>query len=367
MQPDLVKRIPKEEIETPALIIDLDMMERNIQKMADLTKSMGVQLRPHIKTHKCPTIAHMQMAAGAIGIACANLGEAEVMVKAGLKEILITRMVVGPEKVRRLMGLAKQANIMVATDSFENVEELAAGAEVYNSHLGVIIEINVGQNRCGMEPASEEVLQLAKKINATPGLEFMGLQGYEGHLVLIPETERRSREVRIANERVVSTRKILEQNGIEVKIVTGGGTGSCEMTGGFPGMTEIQPGSYPTMDAAYHAIMGQHFEPALTLLTTVISRPTKDRAVVDAGGKALTGDYGPAKVLGVQGAEYRLGGDEYGIIDLKNSDRDLKIGEKIELHPTHGCTTVNLNDVFYGVRNGYLEIVLPIAARGRTN
>lgn len=367
MQPDLVRRIPKEEIETPALIVDLDMMERNIRKMADLTKSMGIQLRPHIKTHKCPTIAHMQMAAGAIGLACANLGEAEVMVKAGLKDILITRMVVGPEKVRRLMGLAKVADIMVATDSFANVAELAVGAKAYNAHLGVIIEINVGQNRCGMEPASDEVLQLAKKIQASPGLEFMGLQGYEGHLVLIPETERRSREVRVANERVVSTRKMLEQNGIEVKIVTGGGTGSCEMTGSFPGMTEIQPGSYPTMDAAYYALMGQHFEPALSLLTTVVSRPTQDRAVVDAGGKALTGDYGPAKVIGITGAEYRLGGDEYGIIDLKNSDRDLKIGEKIELHPTHGCTTANLHDVFYGVRNGYLELVMPIAARGRTN
>jgi D-serine deaminase-like pyridoxal phosphate-dependent protein len=355
------------ELDTPALIVDLDIMERNIQAMADAARRQGVTLRPHIKTHKVPAIAHMQMKAGAVGIGCATLGEAEVMAAAGLSDILVTRAVVGRNKIERLCALSRLTHIQVVTDSEENVDELAEVAETMGVCLGVLMEVDVGQNRCGVEPASARALALAKRIAGKQSLRFGGLQGYEGHLVLIADEQSRVSSTLGANSAGAETKKLLEQNGIEVPILTGGGTGTYNVTGlaVTSGYTEIQPGTYATMDARYSAQMGDEpFGPALGLLTTCVSRPTADRAVVDAGQKAISFDYGAPSIKGRPGLEYLAGkgGDEHGVITCHSDE--LKVGEVIELYPSHGCTTFNLNNWLYGVRNGYVEVVWNIAARG---
>lgn len=360
-----LKRVHKLEIQTPALLLDLDMLERNIRRMAEFARQAGVNLRPHIKTHKCPAIAHRQVAAGAIGVTCATLGEAEVMVAAGIPDVLISRAVVGRGKIARLAGLARHADVKVVADNPVNVRDLSEAAVAFGSRIGVLIEVDVGQSRCGVAPGTPECLALARQITTSEGLQFKGLQGYEGHVVLLKEHRQREEGAARANEAVVNTREKLEQQGIEVPIVTGGGTGTFDLTGKRKGITEIQPGSYATMDASYSDLVGDLFEPALTLLTTVISRPSADRAVVDAGSKALSTDYGPARPKGLPGVEYRGGGDEHGILKLGAESLDLQVGDLVELYPSHGCTTVNLHERFYGIRNDHLEVVLEIVARGR--
>ncbi|HYG57936.1 MAG TPA: alanine racemase, partial [Symbiobacteriaceae bacterium] len=193
------RRIHKQELETPALIVDLDIMERNIAAMAEAARASGISLRPHVKTHKVPAIAHKQMAAGAVGICCATLGEAEVMVAAGLPDILVTRAVVGRSKVERLCALSRQSRLSVVTDSVENVDELGAAAEELGVVLDVLLEVNVGQNRCGVEPASAQALTVARRIAGHKALRFAGIQGYEGHLVLIADEAERTGKTRVAN------------------------------------------------------------------------------------------------------------------------------------------------------------------------
>ncbi|HWI50636.1 MAG TPA: DSD1 family PLP-dependent enzyme [Symbiobacteriaceae bacterium] len=360
------RRIHKQELETPALIVDLDILEHNIAAMAAAARAGGVTLRPHIKTHKTPAIAHKQMAAGAVGICCATLGEAEVMVAAGLPDILITRAVVGPSKVARLCALARQSRLAVVTDSVENVDELAAAAQSLGVVLDVLMEVNVGQNRCGVEPASAQALTVARRIAGHKSLRFGGLQGYEGHLVLIPEEGKRTGLTRSANAAGLETKSMLERDGIAVPILTGGGTGTYLVTGeGIrSGYTEIQPGTYPTMDARYSAQMGDEpFGPALSLLATCVSR-APGRAVLDAGTKAISVDYGAPPIKGRPGLAYQPGGggDEHGLLFCQ--DDELKVGERVELYPSHGCTTFNLHNWLYGIRGDYVEVVWQVAARG---
>lgn len=360
------RRIHKDEIETPALVVDLDILERNIEAMATAARLGGVTLRPHTKTHKVPAIAHKQMAAGAVGICCATLGEAEAMVAAGLPDILITRPVVGRSKVERLCALSRHCRLTVVTDSTENVDELAAAAAAVGVILNVMIEVNVGQNRCGVEPASREALALAQRIVGHKPLRFAGIQGYEGHLVLIADEAERSTLTRSANTAAAETKSLLEREGIVVPIMTGGGTGTYLITGNGiqSNYTEIQPGTYPTMDARYSAQMGDEpFGPALGLLATCISK-APGRAILDAGTKAISVDYGAPPVKGRPGLAYQpgRGGDEHGWI-LCDHD-DLKVGERVELYPSHGCTTFNLHSWLYGIRGEYVEVVWHIAGRG---
>jgi D-serine deaminase-like pyridoxal phosphate-dependent protein len=356
-----------DELETPALIVDLDILDRNIKAMAEAARRQGIALRPHIKTHKTVAIAHRQMAAGAVGIACATLGEAEVMAAAGLPDILITRAVVGRAKIERLCALSRLTHMQVVTDSPENVDELAEIADGLGVNLGVLMEVDVGQTRCGVAPASPQALALAHRIAGKRSLTFSGIQGYEGHLVLNPDEPARVSLTHGANSAGAETKKLLEQNGIAVPILTGGGTGTYNVTGlaAVSGYTELQPGSYATMDARYSAQMGDEpFGPALGLLTTCISRPAADRAVVDAGQKTVSVDYGAPPVKGRPGLTYVAGrgGDEHGVVLCAGDD--LRPGERVELYPSHGCTTFNLHNWLYGVRGGYVEVVWNIAARG---
>jgi len=362
-----VGRIHLSDVQTPALIVDLDRMERNIATMADAARKGGVALRPHVKTHKTPAIAHMQMAAGAVGICCATLGEAEVMAAAALPDILITRAVVGRSKIERVGALSRLTRIKVTTDSPANVAELAQVAAEMGVRLDVFMEVNVGQDRCGVEPASPQALDLARRIAGEASLRFAGIQGYEGHLVLNPDAEARLRLTRTANAGAAETKAMLERDGIPVPVLTGGGTGTYDVTGDavISGYTEIQPGTYATMDARYCTQMGESpFAPALGLLSTCIGRGAAGRAIVDAGQKALSVDYGPPQVLRRPGLQYLpgKGGDEHGVLELTGAD--LQVGDRVELFPSHGCTTFNLHSWLYGYRGEYVEVAWQIAARG---
>jgi len=352
---------------TPYAVLDMDNLEKNIRTMADIARNLGVNLRPHFKTHKSPLIAWKQIAAGAIGITCATLGEAEVAVNSGLKDILISREIVGTGKLRLLAGLTRQADLKVVVDDPYQVSQLSAALVGSPVKLGVLIEINIGQNRCGIDPDDlMSIIALVKLIDHHPELTFLGFQGYEGHLVLHPNEDERTAQVESANARLIKVVKAVAEAGYPAEIVTGGGTGTTLITGKIKGMTEIQPGTYATMDATYSKIMGHLFDPALKIVTTVISKPSGERLIVDAGSKAISTDYGSPEVIGHSDWIYQSGGDEYGIIRHINGQHLAgNIGDEISLYPSHGCTTFNLYDKVYGLRNNNLEIEISIG-RGRS-
>jgi D-serine deaminase-like pyridoxal phosphate-dependent protein len=352
----------KEELDTPILLIDLDLMESNIAKMADFFRNISKNLRPHTKTHKTPIIAHKQIKAGAIGVTCAKLGEAEVMVNSGISDVLIANEIVPLNKIEKLMGLAKHADMMVAVDDPDNVENLSRAAQSKGVNLRILLEVDTGMNRCGTLPG-EPTLRLAQKVSRSKNLIFAGLMGYEGHTVTIPDFEQRKLETEKSLTMLVETKDLLERSGLQVGIMSAGGTGTYNITGQFPGITEVQAGSYVVMDVFYRNVL-QDFDCALTVLTTVISRPNKDVAIIDAGIKTTTKE-GLPEVVGIEGAKVISLSEEHGRLDVSECNVNLKPGDKIEMIPNHCCTTINLHDRLYGIRNGRLETIWDIAGRGR--
>ncbi|MFH2110754.1 MAG: DSD1 family PLP-dependent enzyme [Candidatus Bathyarchaeota archaeon] len=356
---------PVEEIDTPALLLDLDIMESNIRKMADRFKRMPADLRPHVKTHKIPIIAWKQIEAGAIGVTCAKLGEAEVMAEAGIRDILIANQVVGEPKVTRLMSLAKHSDVIVAVDDSRNVKHLAERAREKKVELGVLVEVDVGNNRCGTMPG-EPALQLSKEVMRYPSLDFKGLMGYEGFCQFIPELEARRAKATEAMDKLVGTRHLLENNGVDVDIVSGGGTGTHMITGNHRGVTEVEAGSYVFMDAKYSTVEGlEEFGQALTVLSTIVSTSRKDKTICDVGLKTMTFEHGMPLIKGRDDMEYVRGNEEHGHIQV-GPGFDLKPGDKFELIPTHCCATTNLYDVLHCVRGGVLEAVWRVQARGKS-
>ena len=352
------------EIDTPALVIDLNAMEDNITKMAEFFAKSEAELRPHFKTHKTPILAHKQIDAGAIGITCAKLGEAEVLAASGIKDILIANQIVGKTKINRLVNLARSTDVMVAVDDLVNASEISAAAESIGTSIRVLIEVNTGMERCGVDPG-EPALELARKLIDLPRLSFSGVMGYEGHAVGIDDFDKRTEVASKAMKFLTETADLLRDNAIEVKIVSGGGTGTYNMSGVYPGVTEIQAGSYILMDATYHGRCPE-FTRALTVLSTVISvNASQKRIITDAGLKSMTRDFGMPKVKGYPDLEVMGLSEEHVRIDDKSGESDLKPGEKVELFPNHVCTTVNLHDRFYGVREGKIETVWTIEGRGR--
>ncbi len=355
---------PKAELDTPALCLEIDVVEANIRRMADTFKDTAVRLRPHTKTHKSPLLAHKQMAAGAIGITCAKLSEAEVMAAAGLKDILIANQIVTPAKIARLVNLAAYTEVMVAVDDSGNVAGLNAAAGARGVRLRTLIEVDIGMDRCGAAPG-EPSLALAQQITACPHLRFEGLMGYEGHTVMIRETAARKEQTDRDLKKLVDTAELIRRHGIPVEIVSSGGTGTYFITGVYPGVTELQVGSYITMDGQYRQEVGIDFAYGLTLLSTVVSTRGDDLAITDAGLKALTRDFGLPLVLNPPGWELTGLSEEHG--HLRRLDGPpLKRGDQVEIVPNHGCTTINLHDNYYVFRRGVLEAVWPIAARGKT-
>lgn len=353
----------KSEIDTPALLIDLDALERNIARMAAFFQGRPAKLRPHAKTHKCPEIAQRQMEAGAIGITCAKLGEAEALVDGGIEDILIANQIVGGEKADRLASLARRARITVAVDDVRNIDELSAAAKRGGAEIGVLVEVDIGMGRCGVLPG-EPALLLARKVARSDGLVLRGLMGYEGHLVFVPDAEKRAQEVRKSMALLTETAELLREENLPVEVVSAGGTGTYDITGDCPGVTEVQAGSYVFMDSSYLKIRPE-FEPSLTVLTTIISRPTTDRAITDCGRKAISEDFGLPQPFELAGVEIVGLSEEHGRLALHEGAPDLQPGQKIELLPSHCCTTVNLHDEFYALRCARVEAVWPVSARGR--
>ena len=355
---------PKEDLDTPAFVIDLDVMEENIRRMADYFSTRPVNLRPHSKHHKTPAIARKQLDAGAIGVCCQKLGEAEVMVDGGVADVLVTYQIWGAPKLRRLMSLARRADVKVIVDDHRNVDDLAEAARAFGVTLGVLVEINTGHNRTGVDPG-EPAIALAKAVAASPGLEFRGIHGYAGHVQALPDPQDRAEKDEAAMTPVLHTVEQLRREGIGVDIVTGGGTGTYKITGNYTGMTELQAGSYVFMDAQYRRA-STDFEVSGTILATVMSRVAEDRAVLDAGMKSVSTDQWPPQFPGMEGIVPKSISDEHMVLTLTDSDsRQLRAGDKLEVIPGHNDTTVNLHSHLFAVRGGMLETVWETAGRGR--
>jgi D-serine deaminase-like pyridoxal phosphate-dependent protein len=355
---------PKSEIPTPALVIYLPIMEENLNLMANFFRNRDASLRPHFKTHKCLEIAQQQMAAGAIGITCAKLGEAEVLTQAQIPSILIANEVVDARKINHLAALAQKTQIIVAVDQAENLQQLSIAAQEVGSELLVLVESNVGMNRCGVETGTA-ALSLARLAIGLPNIRFMGVMGYEGHTITEPDPVQRHANVQQAMGKLVAVAEEIRGAGIPVEIVSAGGTGTYAMTGAYPGVTEVQAGSYVFMDTHYGQL-GLIFKHALSLLATVISRPSPKRAVIDAGMKALSSDHGLPEVITPVGAHLLSLHEEDGILELDPLLVNLNIGDQVEILPSHACTTVNLHDRFYMIRKEVVESTWEIAGRGKS-
>ncbi len=363
---DIVGR-PLAEVDTPALVIDADAMERNIARMAEFFAGRHAGLRPHSKTHKSPVIAQKQLDAGAVGITCAKLGEAEALVEGGIRDILIANQIIGRQKIARLVGLARHADIAVAVDDPENAHQISDAAVAAGSSVRVLVEVNVGMDRCGVEPGAP-ALRLAEQIAQLPGLHFFGIQSYEGHLVMFKGHQAREERVREAIAPVIETRQLIESAGIPVTVITGGGTGTFDITSRIDGFDEIQAGSYVFMDASYGEVEGPGavFEPALYLWSTIVSRPTAERAVADIGLKTATSDHGFPVLADFRDSTTISLSEEHAKLRLEGEARELRSGDKVRFQPGHVCTTVNLHDRYVVVRNDVVEAVWPVAGRGRS-
>jgi D-serine deaminase-like pyridoxal phosphate-dependent protein len=358
-----------DELDTPVLLVDADALERNIARMRDLAIAAGIACRPHAKAHKTPVIAEMQLAAGAVGVCCAKLGEAEVMAANDIKDILITSPVIGVSKLMRLMSVARQAKVAVVADDANNISEMARCAHTAGVGVAVVIEVDVGQRRCGVQPG-EAAVALAKAVMSEPWLGFRGLQGYHGSIQMTASFAERKAAAQAALAKLTETAEAVRRAGIRVDVLTGGGSGTSAIDAALHGLTEIQPGGYIFMDSRYRGIEWDDgnrvpFEQSLSMLSSVISRPAPDRAILDMGLKAVSSDGGPPVPVDLPGAAFSFGGEEHGQLSWNGAPCPLVLGDHVRFWPTHCDTTVNLHDQFIVHRGDEVVDVWPIPARGR--
>ena len=352
-------------IDTPALVLDLDAFSRNIDRLAN--SAHGIRLRPHAKAHKCPEIARLQVAAGAVGICCQKTDEAAAFVDAGITDVLVTNEVVAPAKIARLADLASRATIGVLVDDAANVLALSDAATQAAVTLDVYVEIDVGAHRCGVPPGAPAVA-LAQRIAEAPGLRFRGLHAYHGAAQHLREPEARAAAIAAAAELARETRDAIDDAGINCAIVTGAGTGTWHHERDSGVWNELQPGSYVFMDADYarntQAPDEMRFEQSLFVLAGVMSVSPPSRAVVDAGLKAFAFDSGLPLVHHREGTTYVKASDEHGVLELAAGAAPLARNDRVYLVPGHCDPTVNLYDWIVCVRAGRVEGVWSVAARG---
>jgi D-serine deaminase-like pyridoxal phosphate-dependent protein len=354
----------KEAIDTPALWVDLNLMEKNIAHLAHYFQEAGVSWRPHVKSIKVPAIVQKLLEAGASGIACAKLGEAEVMSEAGVKDILIANQIVGPTKVARLINLQKKADVIPSIDSFINAQEISQAATEVGVIVRFVIEVNTGMNRCGIEPG-QPVVDFAKDVSALPGLELAGVMTWEGaQIAKIQDLEEKKRRCHKAIGGLVRSAEMCREVGFEMPIVSCGGSGTYMISSHIPGVTEIQAGG-AIFGALRYREWGVDLDYALFLLATVISRPSEKRVIVDAGRKALNGWVEIPILKSIHGAKLQAIHAEHGILELDDPTLLLKIGDKIDFIPGWVDYIVNLHDRLYGLRDERVEVVWDILARGK--
>ena len=359
-----------DEVDTPALILDLDAFEANVRRLADAVPGR-VRVRAHAKTHKCPEIGKRQIAAGAVGLCCQKVSEAEAMVEGGIKDVLVSNEVVGAAKLERLAALARRAKLGVCVDNADNVRDLEAAMQRAGARIDVYIELEVGMRRCGVAQG-EPALALARAIAASPSLRFTGLHAYHGRAQHIRSVEERRKVISNAAAHVRSTRALLEGAGIACPLVTGAGSGTFMFEVELGAWDEIQPGSYIFMDSDYArnewAPPMPRFEHSLFVLATVMSRPNPALAVVDAGLKASSVDSGMPGVWQRPGLAYTHASDEHGWVEIGQDAASPALGEKLMLVPGHCDPTVNMHDWYVCVRGGtnagVVEALWPITARG---
>ena len=358
-----------EEVDTPALLVDLDAFESNLDRMAKQTSRLGIQLRPHAKTHKCAAIAHQQILRGAIGVCCQKVSEAEALVWTGVGNVLITNEVVDRHKLERLAAVAKRATLAVCVDHPDNVDSLGEVAARCDAHIDVLIELNVGGDRCGVEP-DESALFLMDRILSFRNLHFRGLQAYQGRAQHLRTYEERKRAIQQSTLVARRTVELFSQRGILCDVIAGGGTGTYafEMESGL--YNELQPGSYIFMDVDYRRNSNEgrtnagEFRQSLFVYTQVMSVPGRNYAIVDAGLKALAFDSGMPEVLDMPDGSYCRPSDEHGMVDIRSLPRALKLGTKLKLIPGHCDPTVNLYDWYVAMRKDRVEELWRIVARG---
>lgn len=359
-------RSSKWDLITPALLVDLDALEFNIRHLAGYMSRHGKNWRPHAKAHKTPAIAHKQIEAGAIGITCAKLGEAEVMAASGIKHILVGNQVADRRRLVSLAHLQRETQVIVAVDNLKNVQDISQVAIAEGVRVPVVIEVDCGLDRAGLEPG-QPVLDLAREIATLPGVSFKGLFTWEGFVLREKSLEKRMQLVHAALKKVVDTRSMLEEAGIRVAIVSAGGTGDYIIAAKHPGVTEIEAGGGCLMDLTYSDLFG-HVGPlkyALTVLSTVVSRPAASRAVCDAGRKAMSDQRMMPRVRNKPGVKLARLSAEHGVLALESEQVGLEIGDKVEFIPGYSDDTVYLYDYIHAVRNDTVEAVWPILARGR--
>jgi D-serine deaminase-like pyridoxal phosphate-dependent protein len=354
--------IRKDDLDTPALWVDLDKMERNISRLASYFREAGVGWRPHTKGIKVPAIAHKCIAAGAIGVTCAKLAEAEVMAAAGVKDILIANQVVGPIKATRLVNIQRHADVMVAVDSVHNAQEISRAATSRGVRVRVLIEVNSGMDRCGVEPG-QPVVDLAMNVAALPGIHLAGVMAWEGHVVAMKDPVEKARVCEASVKKLTDSAELCRKAGLRIDIVSCGGSGSYQITSHLPGVTEIQAGGAVFTDVTY-AGWGVPLEPSLFVLATVVSRPAATRAVCDAGQKTIDNIVSSPKVMGYEGVRVKGLSAEHGTLELAGAEVPLKVGDKIDLMTSYGDFTVYKHDYLYGVRSGMVETQWSVQARG---
>ena len=356
-----------DDVDTPALVVDLDVFEHNLDLMANAVRGGGVALRPHAKSHKCPDIAYAQIERGAVGICCQKVGEAEAFVAAGIRDVLVTNEIVGTKKLARLAQMATKARVGVLADDAATVRHIGAAARAAGVSIDALVEIDVGANRCGTPPGPP-ALAIAELIARTPGLSFRGIHAYHGAAQHLRTPEERRAAIAQAVDFARQTKMAIEAAGIACPTVTGAGTGTWQHERDSGVYTEVQPGSYIFMDADYQknalAPDQHHFEQSLFVLATVMSAPVRGRAVVDAGLKAFAFDSGPPVTYGARGLTYVKASDEHGVLAVDADARPPVIGDRVWLIPGHCDPTVNLYDWIVGVRGTRVECLWPVAARG---
>ena len=362
----------KWDLDSPALCVDLDKMERNIKQAQASLKASGLAARPHAKTHKCPAIAKMQVAAGAIGICTAKLGESEVMLENGIVNVLMTGVNISVPKINKAMALRKKFNGFIqAVDNLQNARDLQDAAKATGIKADVVVDINVIR-RSGVLPGAP-ALALARQVDKSPNLRFRGILAYDGGVQHVKGHEKRITECLRNIEPAVESYDIMKAAGLNLEIFSGGGTGTYDMMHKVKGFTDVQIGSYLFMDCQYIEIGGSKnetqyddFEPSLTVMSTIINSNYPGRLVTDSGAKALTINQPSPTTIGEPGFKYNAGSDEYGVITFDSATKTYKVGDKLELIVPHCDPVVNLYDVMYGVRNGKVESILPILGRGKS-
>jgi len=354
----------KDAIDTPALLVDLDVLDGNIGRIAAICRQHGVRWRPHIKGQKVPQIVWRQIEAGAKGITCAKLSEAEVMADAGIDDILIANQIVGDTKVDRLIALRRRVAVMTAVDNIDNVVAIGRAAVAAGVIISVVIEVDIGMKRAGVQPGAATI-ELAENVTCVPGVKLAGLMAWEGHVARIEDAGNKRLMVEEAVGLLVQTADAIRNKGIPVEIVSCGGTGTYPITAAIKGVTEIQAGGGIFSDIAYRTLYQIDHPPALTVLSTVTSRSVPTRIICDAGKKSMSGDTALPAPMGIDHVRSIRLSAEHAIIELAQRDDTPRIGDKLEFVVGYADTTVHLHEELYVIRDGRVVDVWPITGRGK--